>query len=263
MFELYYWEPNTFYLKPLIALKETQVEFAGHYFDPTRFEQFSPAFPRSTETIHNVEQEGPILINGDTVMCGSFFLLEFIAESVAGPELYSADPYERYQMQEWGQVTGKMLGICVSLLGSIRYLGPVLRAMDQEWLRTRLENIEPFERRCSWLELIDGSIDAERLALIRNRLTKPVQQIEENLKKSPWLVGNRYSIADIDVFSMIWTLPDLEPEMVNKNNTPAIMEYIDRIKDRPAVKSAFAMSRSGRPHECFVPGIEPSRWLGL
>ena len=45
MLELYHWEPNTFYLKPLIALKEKQAAFTSRYFDPTRFEQFAPAFP--------------------------------------------------------------------------------------------------------------------------------------------------------------------------------------------------------------------------
>jgi hypothetical protein len=30
--------------------------------------------------------------------------------------------------------------------------------------------------------------------------------------------------------------------------------------ERPAVKKALALSRSGKPHEAFVPGAEPSRW---
>ncbi len=42
MLELYHWEPNTFFLKPLIALKEKQAAFTSRYFDPTRFEQFAP-----------------------------------------------------------------------------------------------------------------------------------------------------------------------------------------------------------------------------
>ena len=166
MFELYYWEPNTFFLKPLIALHEKQAEFTGRYFEPARFEQFSTDFPCTTETTHNAEHEGPVLVAGDTVMCGSFFLLEFIAESVAGPEFYSADPYERYQIQEWGQVAGKALGIGISLLGCIRYLVPVLREMDQEWLSTRIESIEPVERRSCWLELMDGSIDEKRMTFV-------------------------------------------------------------------------------------------------
>ena len=263
MLELYYWEPNTFFLKPLIALREKNAEFSGHFFDPVRFEQFSTDFPRTIETMHNVEHEGPVLVAGDAVMCGSFFLLEYIAETIPGPELYSPDPFERYRMQELGQVIGKTLGICVSLLGCMKYLVPVLQAQDQDYLRNVIDGIMPMERRARWLELIDGNIDAEGLGLIRHRLHKPVLEIEARLCESQWLAGERYSIADIDIFSMIWTLPDLVPEMVNGTDTPRILEFISRMKQRSAVKSAFAMSRSGRPQECFVPGIEPSRWLGL
>jgi hypothetical protein len=38
--ELYTSEPNTFFLKPLIALAEKQAQFATQYFDATHFEQF-------------------------------------------------------------------------------------------------------------------------------------------------------------------------------------------------------------------------------
>lgn len=263
MLELYYWEPNTFHLKPMIALRETQLEFTGNYYDPTRFEQFSPQYPGSLESAHNREYEGPLLVNGDTIMCGSFFLLEYIAESAPGPELYPVDPYVRYQIQEWAQITGTDLGIGVSVLGCMKYLTPVLKTLDQSWLNSTIDRIEPVERRLRWQELLDGSLDDGRLLLIRQRLGKPIRQLEARLSASAWLVGDHYSIADIEIFSMIWTLPDLVPELVNEKDTPRILDYIDRIKQRPAVMSAFGMSHSGHPHECFVPGIEASRWLGL
>lgn len=263
MLELYYWEPNTFHLKPLIALREKQADFSGRYYDPIRFEQFSAQFPRAIESMHNQDYEGPLLVNDGMVMCGSFFLLEFIAEAIPGPELYATDPYERYQIQEWGKVVGTALGIGVSILGCVKYLAPVLGDLDQQLLRDSLDHIEPVERRRLWQELLDGSIDEVRLELVRHRLSKPIQQIEAQLDKSRWLAGDRYTIADIDVFSMIWTLPELAPELVNNNDTPHIQDYIERIRRRPAVQSALAMSRSGRPQECFVPGIEASRWLGL
>jgi hypothetical protein len=38
------------------------------------------------------------------------------------------------------------------------------------------------------------------------------------------------------------------------------MEFLGRMHGRKAVKQALAASRSGKPHEAFVPGAEPSRW---
>jgi len=261
--ELYYWEPNTFHLKPLILLKEIGVDFSGHYYDPIRFEQFDPEFPRSRESTHTMEREGPVLIYGNTVITGSFCMLEFIAEICRDMELYPTDAYIRYQIQEWGKATGTALGIVVSALGCTRYLAPLLMKMDQKSLCSKLDKIEPQERRTRWLELIDGSLDQPLLETLRRRLDGVLRHLETRLSKVPWLVDSGYSIADIDTFSMIWSLPFLEPELVNGKTTPHIMNYIDRITRRPAVEAAFAMSRTGRPQECFIPGIEPSRWLGL
>ena len=94
----------------------------------------------------------------------------------------------------------------------------------------------------------------------RERLKFPVSRIESTLASEEWLAGPRYSIADIDAYAMLRTLPDLAPDVVNESVTPRLWEYLQRISQRPAVKAALAMSRSGKPEQHFVPGVEPSRW---
>jgi hypothetical protein len=48
--------------------------------------------------------------------------------------------------------------------------------------------------------------------------------------------------------------------VVNYTVTPRICDFLDRIAARPAVKAALSMSRSGKPEQHYVPGVEPSRW---
>ena len=59
---------------------------------------------------------------------------------------------------------------------------------------------------------------------------------------------------------MLKALPDLTPELVNERATPRIVEYLQRVGARAAVKAALGYSRTGKPQEAFVPGTEPSRW---
>src|SRR5438477_6196630 len=80
--QLYHWEPNTYFLKPLIALGEKGARFASRWFDPTQFEQFAPGFPRNTESDLQLEREGPVLVHGDTIISSSFFMLEYIADAL-------------------------------------------------------------------------------------------------------------------------------------------------------------------------------------
>src|SRR5262249_41653579 len=91
--ELYHWEPNTYFLKPLIALAEKAAPFVSHWFDPLRLEQLAPGFPRNTESALQLEREGPILVHGDMVISSSFFMLEYIAQALPGMELLPGDAF--------------------------------------------------------------------------------------------------------------------------------------------------------------------------
>jgi GSH-dependent disulfide-bond oxidoreductase len=97
-------------------------------------------------------------------------------------------------------------------------------------------------------------------AKTRQRVQFPLGRLERTLGSSPWLAGSEYSLADIDAFALLRPLPTLLPELVNEGKTPRIVEFLSRMHERRAVQQALAASRSGKPHEAFVPGAEPSRW---
>jgi GST-like protein len=257
--ELYHWEPNTYFLKPLIALAEKQVPFASHWFDPTQLEQLGPGLPRNTESDLQLEREGPLLVHGDTVISSSFLMLEYIEEALPGVRLLPGDAFAQYRARASAQFLGG-LGADVSVLGCMQYLAPVLRSRDPEALRSRLQSVEPVERRNSWLAVLDGTYDASILAKTRDRLQFPLSRVEQILGGSRWLAGDEYSLADIDAFALLRSLPTLVPDRVNERQTPRIMEFLGRMHERKAVQQALAVSRSGKPHEAFVPGAEPSRW---
>jgi len=260
MLELYHWEPNTYFLMPLIALKEKQLAFTSRWFDASAGEQFAAAFPRSTESVVQLEREGPVLLHDGAIISGSFFMLEYIAERFpGGTELYPGDAFERYRARAWGQVL-TALGAEVSLLGCVRYLAPVLRRQDAAQLKARIERIEPLERRQAWSAVSEDRYPEEALAASRERLRFALAHVERGLTESPWLAGVSYSVADIDAFGLLVSLPALTPELVNGKDTPRIIDFLACMRARAAVREALAMSRSGKPGEAFVPGAEPSRW---
>jgi len=260
MIELYHSEPNSFYLKPLIALKEKNADFKSHYFDPTKFEQFAPDFPRNVESDLQLEREGPILVDGGEVISSSFFMLEYIAEALPGPDLYPGDGYTKYRAQAWGQFLGLGLGPAVAALGCAKFLAPALKMRDQGDLKAAIAKIEPVERRNAWLAVIDGSYTESALQAAAERVKFPVKRVEDWLSRNTWLTGEAYSIADIDAFALLSVLPELTPEIVNATVTPKILDFLNRMRDREAVQAALVMSKTGKPQEFFVPGAEPSRW---
>jgi len=260
MLELYHWEPNVFFLKPLIALKEKQASFTSRYVDPTRFEQYAPGVPHNVESSLQLEREGPLLVHDGATISSSFFMLEYIAEALPGSELQPGKALEHYRARAWGQFLGLSVGPAVNALGCARYLAPALKARDPQELQAQLRSLEPRERRLAWSAVIDGRLDEQTLATIRQRLAFPVGRVEQSLARSPWLTGEQYSIADIDAFALFSPLPELAPDVVSERSAPRVMDFLRRMRERRAVREALAMSRTGKPHEAFVPGSEPARW---
>ncbi len=260
MLELYHSEPNTFFLKPLIALHEKQAPFDSRWFDAEKLEQFELGFSGEVEAHLHLEREGPLLRHDGTLISNSFFMLEYIAEALPGEPLLPESPIDLYRARASAQFLGAHLGSLVPVLGCMRYLVPTLAKMDRTKLLAALAEVGPQERRIAWQALLDGTYTPQILATARERLKFPVSRVEATLKGGAWLAGPRYSIADIDAFAMLRVLPDLAPEVVNESVAPRVCEFLARVAARPAVNAALAMSRSGKPGQHFVPGVEPSRW---
>jgi glutathione S-transferase len=257
--ELYTSEPNTFFLKPLVALAEKQAAFAPRYFDAAALQQFDASFPSDLESSLQLEREGPLLVHDGVVISSSFFMLEYISEALPGAALTPPNPFDAYRARAWGQFLGAQLGSIVPVLGCAKYLAPQI-ARDRAQLERRIAAIEPAERRAGWLALLNGSYSEAYLESVRERLSMPIARLESALKDAPWLAGAAFSIADIDAYAMLWVLPDLAPAQVNATATPRIAEYLTRIGARESVRTALSTSRTGHPERHFVPGVEAARW---
>jgi glutathione S-transferase len=264
MLELYTSEPNTFFLKPLIALNEKQATFDIRWFDAENFEQFPlnlpPGLENEVEAQLHLEREGPLLRHDGTLISNSWFMLAYIAEALPGAPLLPKDAYDIYRAHASAQFLGGHLGALVPVLGCAKYLAPKLARRDRAEVEEAIAKIEPAERRQGWKALLDGTYTPEILVTARERLKFPIQRVEKQLTEDPWLAGPAFSIADIDAYALLSAVPDLAPDVANDSATPRLMEYLARITQRPSVKAALAISRSGKPAQHFVPGVEPSRW---
>ena len=260
MLELYTSEPNTFFLKPLIALAEKRAACTLHYFDAGAFDQFEQGFPADVESHLQLEREGPLLVHDGTLICSTFFMLEYLAEVLPGVPLMPTQPYAAYRARAWGQFLGLQFGSIVPQLGCLRYLRPRLLQLDQKMLAARIAAIEPLERRAGWQNLLVNPAGEAELAALRERLRAPLARVEKALGETPWLAGPEYSIADIDAFAMLRVLPNLAPGQLNPAATPRIVAFLERIAQRPAVLSALASARTAHPEQHFVPGVEAARW---
>jgi glutathione S-transferase len=109
--------------------------------------------------------------------------------------------------------------------------GTLERAKLQSWL-----NFVSTEIHKGFSPLFNAALGEDAKAVFRQRLLGRLAYVEEHLARHAFLSGEAFSVADAYLFTCLrWTVPtkiDLAP-------FPAIRAYMERVKERPAVRAAM------------------------
>jgi glutathione S-transferase len=254
MLKLYHWEPNGASARVLIALKEKGLEFQSRYVDVLAFEQFAPAF-----LALNPVGQAPVLVHGGEAFNEASFICEYLDEAFPERPLLPKAPLDRWAARAWQKYVDDYLAAAASDLAWAA-LGPeALKARNWASLEQAVVTIPAKERRDQWQAALAG-LDAETLDKARERIRLAVAKMEADLADRDWLAPGGFSLADIAVYPYASYLPRIEPGLVNARIAPRAMAWLKRMSDRPAVKAAEAMSRTGDAYGVAAPGPEHIRW---
>jgi len=250
MTDLYHWEPNGDSLKMLIALKEKSVPFDSHYVDLLNLDHHGEAFK-------SVADDGrvPLLIEDGEVLKDTQFALQYLAEAYS-PRLAPEDPAGWYDVQAWTAQLDQVLAPSVRMLGWHTVTAPAMSEAQRADFLKRSEDVPKPQVMAGWAQVTsDAEASEDQLANARERIGQVVDRIEAALEGADWLVGNAWSIVDINAFARIHTLPRLTPELVNPTRTPRIMSWLERVGERPCVREALAMRRLTFGDDVYAPMV--------
>lgn len=255
MIELYHWEPVSHSLRVLIGLNEAGVDFESHYVDLLEFEQFSDEFLAMNRT-----GQVPVLVHDGNVMFESALINEYLADAFPDAGLAPTDPLGWYQVQTWSKYIDYNLSSSLATLGCREYLAPLLANRDTDGLLTRIESIPVVQRRSGWRAAAKNDYTEDAIANSERKVRLVIERMTGILSGSEWLVGNRYSIADINTFAMLCGLRDVAKELAGKGVAPDVDAWFERIAGREAVQRALATNQSYEAGTIYAPGPEHSRW---
>jgi len=95
-----------------------------------------------------------------------------------------------------------------------------------------------------------GGFTEAEFAVAREKAGFIVDKAEKALADGPYLAGDEYSLADINMVPFMHRYRQrVVPDKVTPENAPRVCEWLDRILARPAVIEAFAASDETRPEE--------------
>jgi glutathione S-transferase len=89
------------------------------------------------------------------------------------------------------------------------------------------------------LEATDGG--RETITVARRMLRRPLKRLNEHLGKQDYLVGDRFTVADLNVVEIIRSVLS-ETDFMADN--PHILAWVDRCHDRPAFREMMARRKA-------------------
>ncbi len=243
MLKLYHAEPIANSLKSLIPLEEKGLQFQSIYVDLHKFEQHEPWF-----VAINPEGQVPVLDHDGTIVTHTTVINEYLEDAFPdAPPLRPADPAGKARMRFWNKFVDEHVMNYVSIHGWHRMVGVIARSIEAGQFEKLLERIPLREQREKWRTARSGFSPAD-LANATRKVEAAVDKVEGQLAQTPYLAGDRFTLADINFLSHCGlAVQRLFPEMNVQARAPRLVEWVERVCARPGVKAALAMPDRTNP----------------
>jgi len=244
--DLYIFQPLvTNSARVFLTLLEKGVPFKDHVLGPGTMSHLSEEFKKI-----NPRGQVPAMVHDGHAFYEGMTMNEYIDETFDGPPLRPRNLAERERMRWWCRYSENDLGRALMMINWNRIM-PARggRGGFGGNVEDLAKQVPDPDRRRSWISARTGATPVAEIEESYRRVVAGVTRIEQTLRKHKWIAGNSYSLGDIDLlnfygFQSMW-LPQWIREMTNETLTPATMDWLARLSERPAVKEMHA--RTVRP----------------
>jgi glutathione S-transferase len=224
--------------KVRFALAEKALPWESRYVDILRGEQFAPAY-----LALNPKAVVPTLVHDGAVVVESTVICEYLEEVFADNPLYPGSPLERAQVRVWTKAVDEELHpACSAITYVVSHRHTILRAgglgsFEEFVARGAGEGMAARQQKWQWVQHgLEAPGAADKIRLYDAYLHK----MERALASSEWLVGERFSMADVALAPYVNRLAALSLERLWRNGRlPRVERWFERVSARPTFRPAF------------------------
>ena len=215
------------------VLLEKGLAWITRLVDLTRMEQKRPEY-----LALNPNGVVPTLVHGDRVLYESNVITEYLDDVFPDPPLYPRDPWARAQAKIWQAFELAMARDFRPLMYA-RVIGPYdrLRPRDEVLADARRSTDDPAH--LDWVRRVyDGEVVSDTEApRLESLLVQRLDRLEAALVDHDWLVGSRYSIADLSVAPRVQMYPMVQLPLEPARH-PRVCDWLARLAARPSFRQS-------------------------
>lgn len=149
----------------------------------------------------------PALVADGRSITESSVINEYLDEVFPAVPMRPEDPVLRARMRTWVHYFDEVTMPALRYLSFQHFYLEVLRAVPAGE-RAAFADSLPL-RKGFWLEATHDGFSADRLALEREKVEQTLKRMDTALSSSPWLAGERVSLADVAVIPCVVRLEDM------------------------------------------------------
>jgi glutathione S-transferase len=180
----------------------------------------------------------PILKTDDAVIQGSTEIINFLDQTFPGPSLTPPDPKNATGAIEWEKYLDEEIGVTLRLWFYYytlpdRHRSLTFLCQDAPWLQRSLFAFSFATIRRAMTKMMN--ISAETASVAEQRFLLVFDRLDKALERGPFLVGNRFSRADLTACALLWPLcrPGESESEVEALLPPTVCALRKQLQRRP------------------------------
>lgn len=183
----------------------------------------------------------PALTHSGRTIVHSTIMVEYLDDAFPGTPLMPIDAYWRAKRRLWARRIddGLHLPHVAAISFIVAFKHQFLARMDTpEKLAAYFDNIKDVRHRETIRSWYESDLDSDTLLQSLLAYHEFLHDMEEALGESPWLAGDAYSLADIDVIPYLWRLSNLQLSGLWAK-LPRVADWFARVTERQAFRAAI------------------------
>ena len=183
----------------------------------------------------------PALVHDGRTIVHSTIMTEYLDDAFPEPPLMPTEPYWRARRRLWARRIDD--GLHVPHIAAISFIvafGGQFRARmnSKEKLDAYFDNIKDVRYRETIRSWYQSDLNSDLLRQSLLAYHDFLHDMEATLRETPWLAGQDYSLADIDVIPYLWRLSNLQLDFLWAK-LPGVTDWFKRVTTRPAFRTAI------------------------
>jgi glutathione S-transferase len=218
--------------KVLITLAEKAVTFETVDINLFKNEQYDPAYLKI-----NPKGVVPSLIDDGRVVVESTLICEYLNDTIPDLPLAPADPFQRARMRLWSKAIDEGIFDATREISFSAMFRERLRGMTERQRETRFRNVGDPSRRARYESCYEQGVDSPYVFEGIAAFEKLFDRMEKDLAaQGPWLLGESYTLADINLMPFVARLEYLDLLDLWIDNRPHGRAWWVRAKSAQALR---------------------------